>query len=127
MPQDLMNFSEALVINPRLEVKVTVCVHGLVHGRVELNGHTCNIGENIISVGLLDLINLTSTIEQFDEGSSGIEITSMTVNGYEVIPKYQHYSSSGNAYHDWIGKWELQLTDPFYVWYHDATGQGWIA
>lgn len=127
MPHDLMNFSEALVINPQLEVRVTICIHGYVLCNIELNGQRCTSGENIIMVGLLDTIKLTSTIVKFNEGTSGVEIASMTVNGYEVIPKYQHYSSSGNAYHDWVGDWELYLTDPFYVWYHDATGQGWIA
>lgn len=127
MPQDIQTFYEALDIKPKLDVTVTVAYRGFVIGSVEFNGQRCVEGINHFQADLMDPLVLTSDIKQYVEGSSAIEIIDFTVNGYNVIPLYQHHSSSGNAYHDWIGQWHIDITDPFYVWYHCASGQGWIA
>lgn len=123
----MQNFFEALVIKPELAVSVTVKFHGYIMGHVEFNGQRCVEGVNHFQIGLLDTISLVSNITKYVEGSSAIEITDFTVNGYNVIPLYQHHSSSGNAYHDWVGIWQMEISDPFYVWYHTVSGQGWIA
>lgn len=127
MLPDIKTFSDTLGIKLTLDVSITVKIHGLVHGTVEFNGTRCNPGVNKFTVGLLDKLKLISTIDKFNEGTSAIEITDFTVNGYNVVPKYQHRSSSGNGYHDFIGKWELVISKPFYPWYHHVSGQGWIA
>lgn len=127
MPQDIQNFSDVLAINPQLTITVVVKFHGYVHGWVELNQQRCIDGANHLQVPLLDNINLVSNIDQFLEGSSGIEIQELTINGYNVIPKYQHYSSTKNGYHDKVGKWNLHIPAPFYSWYHAVSGQGLIA
>lgn len=128
MPHDIKTFSQALAINPKLLVKVIYKLHGKVDGRVELNGMTCEAGvTNTFVLDILEHINLVSHIISFTEGSSGVEIVSLTANGYEALPKYQHLSSHGTIYHDWVGEMRLDINEPFYRWYHTATGQGWIA
>ena len=128
MPQDIKNFSQALAINPKLLVKVIYKLHGRVDGRVQLNGMTCEPDvTNTFILDLLEPIHLVSQITDFTEGTSGIEIVSLTANDYEAMPKYQHLSSHGTNYHDWIGEMRLDIEEPFYNWYHTATGQGWFA
>lgn len=41
---------------------------------------------------------------------------SVTVDGIEILPKYQHLAK-GNA---------LIVDEPFYQWYHRVSGQGWL-
>jgi hypothetical protein len=128
MHQDIKTFSDALAINGLpLVVSITVKIHGSVVGYVELNGTRCVPGVNQFTLNLLDKIEVVSTITQFEEGTSAIEITDLTVNGYNVIPTYQHHSSTTNAYHDFVGTWKLKIPSTFYVWYHKASGQGWVA
>jgi hypothetical protein len=127
MHPDMQTFLDVLDINPTLDVSITVKVHGYIVGYVEFNGQRCSEGSNHFQIALLDSLSLVSNITKYVEGTSAVEITELTVNGYNVIPKYQHHSSSGNAYHDWIGVWQMEISNPFYVWYHTVSGQGWIA
>lgn len=123
----IKTFSDLSDIKPTLEVTITVKMHGYIAGHVEFNGQRCSNGTNHFQIDLLEPMSLVSHITKYVEGSSAIEIVDFTINGYNVIPLYQHYSSSGNAYHDWIGIWQMEITEPFYPWYHQVSGQGWIA
>lgn len=127
MHQDLKTFSDTLGIKPMLEISITVKIHGLIIGDIFFNERRCTEGVNIFSAGIHENLHLHCDIQQFDEGTSAIEITDYTVNGYNVIPTYQHHSTSGNAYHDKIGRWDMYIPSSFYAWYHTASGQGWIA
>lgn len=128
MHQDIKTFSEALDIEtPLMDVTVSFKFHGQVKGFVELNGMPCPEGTSHHKVGLLDPIKLISDISEFTEGISAIEITELTINGYNVIPKYQMYADEKRAYHDWYGRWKIQIPAPFYAWYHTISGQGMIA
>lgn len=40
----------------------------------------------------------------------------VTIDGYEVLPKYRHLS---------VNK-KLVISIPFYQWLHHASGQGWL-
>lgn len=51
---------------------------------------------------------------------------SLTVNGHEVLPLYQHLANPQTNYIDFNQLWELKIPN-FYSWYHTASGQGWIA
>jgi hypothetical protein len=39
-----------------------------------------------------------------------------TVNGIEVLPKYRYLAQDG----------VLTIPSPFYSWYHEISGQGWL-
>lgn len=127
MHQDIQTFSDALDISPQLSIDITIRVHGYVAGRIEFNGQLCHQGTNHFSADLHEDLHIVSVIQKFAQGTSAVEIVDFTVNGYNVIPTYQHLSSSGNAYHDWIGEWEIKIPRTFYAWYHTASGRGWIA
>jgi len=40
----------------------------------------------------------------------------VTVDGIEILPKYMHLADNG----------VLTIREPFYRWYHRASGQGWL-
>jgi hypothetical protein len=47
---------------------------------------------------------------EFDANST------VTVDGVEILPRYQHLAVDR----------QLTITEPFYQWYHRASGQGWL-
>ena len=40
----------------------------------------------------------------------------VTVDGIEILPKYWHLAVDG----------KLTISKPFYQWYHQVSGQGWL-
>ena len=40
----------------------------------------------------------------------------VTVDDIEVLPRYQYLANSNS----------LQISEPFYQWYHKASDQGWL-
>jgi hypothetical protein len=40
----------------------------------------------------------------------------VTVDGVEILPRYQYLAVDGR----------LTITEPFYQWYHQVSGQGWL-
>jgi hypothetical protein len=40
----------------------------------------------------------------------------VTVDGIEILPKYRHLAVDG----------KLTISKPFYQWYHQVSGQGWL-
>jgi len=40
----------------------------------------------------------------------------VTVDGIDILPKYRHLAVDG----------KLTISKPFYQWYHQVSGQGWL-
>jgi hypothetical protein len=40
----------------------------------------------------------------------------VTIDGIDVLPRYQHLAVDGR----------LTIPVPFYQWYHEVSGQGWL-
>ena len=40
----------------------------------------------------------------------------VVVDGIEILPRYQYLAVDGR----------LTITEPFYQWYHQVSGQGWL-
>jgi hypothetical protein len=55
-----------------------------------------------------------------------VDIKGIFIDDYEVLPKYQHLATPSTNYIDFNGVWGLEIPN-FYPWYHEITGQGWIA
>jgi len=72
-------------------------------------------------VPLMDPINIKL---QAKKGS--VHIDSILVDGFEVIPKYQHLSDLKTAFLNEGDVWNIDIPAPFYPWYHEITGHGWI-
>jgi hypothetical protein len=125
MHQDIQTFSDLRAIDTQnqLKVELTITYHGRTVSNVRLNG---NLYEKTVWVDLFDPINLEIDLLDFDEGTSGLEVALM-INGLEVLPKYQHLSSNKKCYIDTKEPWVYSIPSNFYVWYHNVTGQGFIA
>lgn len=130
MHQNIQNFSQLTAIDTqrKLAVNLRLKRHGRTVSLVKLNGFIINVDALTFEFDLFDPVKLEIDLLEFDEGTSGIEIELLSVNGYEVLPKYQHHASRSTAYIDKLGKWELSIPSGFYTWYHSITGQGgWIS
>ena len=123
------NFSKITDIETvhALQVELEYRIHGNCIAYVMLNDYHIVHPTAKIAVNLFDPITLKINLLEFEEGTSGVEITKFTVNGLEVLPKYQHLANKSTNYIDFYDEWCMEIPTPFYVWYHKITGQGWIA
>lgn len=84
-----------------------------------VNGYSV-ISKMQFTFGLLDDLRFCCTIS-----NGAIEVAKITINGHEVLPIYQHLAEPAT---NWITTdWEFTVPGPFYPWYHQITGQGWVA
>jgi len=129
MHPNMNNFSDITAIDTagQLSIKLQLQFHGSTESLITLNGHVIKSDSVDLEINLFDPIKLSIDLLSFNEGTSGIEIQTLTVNGLEVLPKYQHLASKPTNYIDQLGIWTFKIPPPFYVWYHTTTGQGWIA
>lgn len=85
--------------------------------------------------GLLDPMRIqVALIDKIynDQKETAIIIESLTVDGVELIPKYNNLIAYANDhdidtptnYLGFNGIWELHIPIPFYQWLHNVQGQG---
>lgn len=127
MHPDMNSFSDILDINTndQLQVQLIIVPHGNIQYRMQLNGHEILDTTSTHKLDLFSAIHLKCTI--FDANAGALEIRLLSVNGIEVLPKYQHLSTPPTAWLDRNGTWEFAMLQPFYPWYHEISGQGWLA
>ena len=83
----MKTFSDLLATDAGLVVKIT---------------HPTGMGE-VLYLDLMDEIELKIN-------------TIVTINNYEILPKYQYLAREG----------VLIISTPFYSWLHEHSGQGWL-
>ena len=127
MHQDSQNFSDVMAIDPNKQLKVhlLLATHGDIDYTLTINDQIITELETVTCLNLFDDIDLKIVVNENKDNAS-IEIKSLKINEKEVLPLYQHLASEKNL---WIrqGEWNYYITAPFYSWYHNASGQGWIA
>jgi hypothetical protein len=74
---------------------------------------------------LFNPVNVKCTV--LDANAGAVEIKLLSVNGTEVLPKYQHLAEPQTAWINQNGVWEFTTGSPFYPWFHTISGQGWVA
>lgn len=126
----MKNFYEATVIKPTLTVTVRLIITpvGKVPCLIKLNSKT--LYEDILDsvqalemdVLLTDPIDLSIQIYRHHPDAVALDLY---IDGYEILPKYQHLASPPCCYIDFNNVWVLKIPN-FYPWYHEITGQGWI-
>jgi hypothetical protein len=115
----MKNFYEITVIdiNNQLEVQVELVKHNDPDFAFTVNRTPY---QSKMYFGLLDEICFSCKVN-----TGAIEVAKIIINGHEVMPIYQHLAEPAT---NWITTmWEFTVPSPFYPWYHDITGQGWIA
>ena len=127
----MKNFSDATVIKPTLTVKVkfTVTPLGQVPCLIKLGSKTL-YEDTIKETQTFDLdLPLTDPIDlsvQIYRHHPDAVVLALTIDGYEILPKYQHLATPPTDYVDFNTTWTFKIPS-FYPWYHGITGQGWIA
>lgn len=128
----MKNFSEATVIKPTLELKMVLDLKaiGICPCQIKINDqlefHGGLIGNNtfIRHLALNDPIKVQITVDR--QHPQAIEIVGLKIDNHEIMPLYLNQSTPPTNYLDFTGTWTLTIPN-FYPWYHEITGQGWIA
>ena len=125
----MKNFSEALATKPNLKLTINLILTPVgkdIPCEVSVNNETV-FDQSISSiqtitgdVDLLDPIDIRVKIQR--EHPQAIQVI-LVVDGWEVIPKYQHHANPPTNYINTNEEWSLSIPE-FYSWYHKITGQG---
>lgn len=127
----MKNFLELTAIKPTLTIKVkfTVAPIGQVPCLVKLGNKTL-YQDTIKEVRTFELeLPLADSIDlsvQISRQHPDAVVLALTIDDYEILPKYQHLASPPTEYIDFNDIWTFKIPN-FYPWYHSITGQGWIA
>jgi len=105
----MKNFYEATVIRPTLTLALRLVLN--TEAQIIVNGASLQATE------IQELLALDQPIVLMILGQEHIQVTKLTIDGYD-IPNY-HWKQSQ-------GVWTFEIPS-FYSWYHEITGQGWIA
>ena len=127
MHQDIRTFSDVLDINTQdqLQVQLVIVPHGNIHYRMRLNGHLISNLDTTYTFDLLSSVHLTCRV--IEPYGGAVEIKALTINGTEVLPKYQPLAMPQTAWIDRTGLWQFDIHGSFYPWFHKISGQGWVA
>jgi hypothetical protein len=79
------------------------------------------------------LIELNSKDDHKDH-TSAVVIAQLIIDSHDLVPQWSHlaYYSNDRNYNSptthlgFNGTWKLDINEPFYRWWHRATGQGWL-
>jgi hypothetical protein len=92
---------------------------------MRLNGHLISDLDTTYNLSLFSVVKLRCEI--FDTARGAVEIKLLSINGQEILPRYQHLATPPTAWIDQTGTWEFDICGPFYPWFHEISGQGWVA
>lgn len=128
----MKNFYELTVIRPSLELDVCVSLTPVescyvtftYNDHEEFNGVLSSPRKFNIKSKLNEPMTFEITTQR--QHPQAVIIEKITVNGHEIMPIYLHKSNPPTNYIDFNGTWSLEIPN-FYQWYHNITGQGWIA
>jgi len=119
----MKNFSELTDINThdQLTVNVELSTNKDAVYTFKVNGKLLDQQIQTLKLDLLDKIELRCKVVQ-----GSVEIKRIDINGFEVLPLYQHLAIPQTA---WIDQedWNFVIDIPFYEWKHRISGGGWVA
>ena len=121
----MKNFLELQDTNSELAVSIRLKIHGNVRYYASINSSPF-INTVDATLRLHSAIVFIIQLQDFTVGEGGIEIEEFSVNGLEILPKYLHLADPPTNYIDEYGLWRFAIPAPFYSWYHEITGQGWL-
>lgn len=127
----MKNFYEATVIKEDLKLRMVLELKAIgicpcklfINDQMEFYGGLVGHSVFIYELDLTAPIRIKIDVDR--QHPQAIEITNLSIDGYQILPKYQHASVPPTNYLDFSGVWLLEIPN-FYPWYHELTGQGWI-
>ena len=128
----MKNFSDATVIKPTLKLKMVLDLKAIgicpcqikINDQIEFYGSLVGNNTFIKHLVLNDPVELQIIVDRQDP--QAIEIVSLKIDDHEIMPLYLNQSSPPTNYLNFTGTWTFKIPS-FYPWYHEITGQGWIA
>lgn len=121
MPQDIKNFYNLTDIDTSAQLKVEILLH--CHDTAEYRftvNKQISTESSIFYFDLLDSLYFNCSVTR-----GAVEVVKIAINGYEIMPVYLHLAEPKT---NWItDNWTLSVPGPFYPWYYEITGQGWVA
>lgn len=117
----MKNFYELTVIDidNQLEVEVELVEHDNPDYNFTVNGLPV-VSHMRFAFCLLEELRFECTVN-----SGAIEVAKIAINGKEIMPLHLNLAEPAT---NWVtNNWALNIPSPFYPWYHQLTGQGWIA
>ena len=128
----MKNFYEATVIKPNLKLKMVLELKAIgvcpcqifINDNLEFYGGLVGSNTFIKELPLTDPIRIKIIVDRIHP--QAIEILNLSIDGYEILPAYQHQANPPTNYLDISGTWIIEIPN-FYPWYHTITGQGWTA
>jgi hypothetical protein len=129
MHQDIRTFSDLLDIDTSrgLEVAVKLRANGSISYQFKVNDDLVNGEFWSKTYDLRTPFKFSCLITEYTPNHSGIDIVSVSINSIEILPLYAGNATPPVNYLSFLGEWSFEINVPFYVWYHDISGQGWIA
>ena len=127
----MKNFYEATVIKSDLKLKMVLELKAIgicpcqifINDNLEFYGGLVGNNTFIKELPLTDPIHIKITVDRTHP--QAIEILNLSIDGYGILPVYQHTANPPTDYLDFSGNWTIEIPN-FYPWYHEITGQGWI-
>lgn len=139
-------FSDLLAIEYRISVRITLCpimqngapcVRTICNDRMLFQGHLLKEQTLATTVDLLEPIDLSielSSKKYCAEKETAVIIKSVMIDDFDIVPAWTHLAAYKNdkdntdptSYLGFNGIWQLAISEPFYLWRHRITGQGWL-
>lgn len=122
MPQNTKSFSDITAIDTdnQLQVAVELAVHDNAVYYFFVNGVPVWSKNSVVYVDLLSTIQFDCRVK-----TGAVEVVKIAINGRKIMPIYLDQSTPPTS---WItNNWTFTVPAPFYLWYHQITGQGWTA
>lgn len=90
------------------------------------SGQTQLIAEHHLGFQLSVTEPIDISIQLIDRQHPNAVEAKLVIDGYEILPKYQHLASPTTCYINSNDVWQFKINN-FYPWLHEITGQGWVA
>lgn len=142
----MKNFLELLATDPKIDIEIRLSVikeNGAPHCVVKVNDSVLYHGHQDHDLVLSSQVSVTDTIEivvtmdgkQYSgTKETAIILQSISVDGFAIVPNWTHLARYDNdqghdqptSYLGFNGTWRFAIDQPFHVWKHHVTGQGWL-
>lgn len=140
------NFSDLLATEQRISLSIRLIpivdngdpvVTAAVNDRVLYSGRLSNPVTISNNFGLLEPLRISIELADkiyHETLETAVMIESILIDGKELAPRFCHLAeyindqqkSSPTTYLGYNGIWSLVIDRPFYQWWHQVTGQGWL-
>ena len=120
-----------LIGQPRYKVRI----NNVVYEHLAVN----NLGQTslIANCHLLEPIRITITLygkDYLEDSTRALVIESLRLDEFDIVPNWTQlaiYDNDKNCnqptnHLGFNGHWTLDIDQPFYLWKHSITGQGWL-